>query len=485
MLTIIKLAATLIYVAILVFTIVRILLDTQSSAKTLGYLLVVTLFPIIGILFYFSLGSNLRKRLPDDKLIKTYREVTHKVRSEIADRTGELVEKEKNFLNSYLPLIEFINKVGSEPLSENQFQLLINGEAKFPDILKSLDQASNYIHMEYYAWENDIRGNQVKDMLLKKAGEGVKVRVLYDSYASRAIRKNIVQEMKAGGIEVYPVIKLKPLKFVNRINHRDHRKIIIIDGSIGYLGGINISDRYDNSIDTGLYWRDTHVKISGPLVLSIQRHFVINWNIFTPVPLPVNSEIFPVPQSNAKEEIKGMAQIVAGGPVYRLPNIMLTYSKVISLSRKKIYITNPYFIPSDTILDSLKQAALSGVDVRLLLPYKSDSALVGAASRFYFNDLLQTGVRIFLYKKGFVHAKTMLADGMVSIVGSANMDIRSFDLNFEIMPVIYDISFGNQVEKAFLKDLEEAVEVTPEDWQKVPIYKQLIFSISRLISSFL
>jgi len=479
------LALLMVYLVVYGYTAIRILLDTHSSAKTLGYLLLVTLLPIIGMIFYFSLGSNLRKRLPGDKLIKTYREVTGSFQLEVADRTEELVEQNKDLLDGYLPLIEFINKVGNEPLSENKFQLLVNGEAKFPDILATMAQATKHIHLEYYAWENDIRGNQVKDVLLKKAGEGVKIRVLYDAYASRAIRKNIVRELRAGGVEMYPVIKLKLMGFANRVNHRDHRKIIIIDGRVGYLGGINISDRYDNSIDTGLYWRDTHVKISGPLVVAMQRHFLINWNVFTPHPLQVDRELFTSPLPAGKEERKGMAQVVAGGPVYRLSNIMLTYAMLISLSRKKVYITNPYFIPSETILDALKQAALSGVDVRLLLPYKSDSALVGAASRFYFNDLLQAGVRIFLYKKGFVHAKTMVADGMVSIVGSANMDIRSFDLNFEIMPVIYDKSFAGQLEDVFLNDLEEAVEIDTADWQKVPLHKQLIYSICRLISAFL
>jgi cardiolipin synthase len=227
------------------------------------------------------------------------------------------------------------------------------------------------------------------------------------------------------------------------------------------------------------------VKITGPLVLSIQRHFLINWNIFTPVHLHVDRELFPSPPPAGEEEMKGLAQVMAGGPVYRLSNIMFTYAKLISFAKEKLYITNPYFIPSDTIVDALKQAALSGVDVRLLLPYKSDSALVGAASRFYFNELLETGVRIFLYKKGFVHAKTMVADGKVSIVGSANMDIRSFDLNFEIMPVIYDKSFAGLLEATFMKDLDEAVEVDPSDWRKTPVFRQLIYAVARLISAFL
>ena len=181
-------------------------------------------------------------------------------------------------------------------------------------------------------------------MLLKKAGEGVRVRVLYDAYASRMIQKNIIREMQAGGIEVYPVIKVKLPRIANRLNHRDHRKIIIIDGRTGYLGGINVSDRYDNSIDTGLYWRDTHVRINGPTVLNIQRHFVINWNIFTPETLEVNTELFPPFENLLDSPNTLLSQVIAGGRVYRMSNIMLTYSKLFSLARQKLYITNPYFI---------------------------------------------------------------------------------------------------------------------------------------------
>jgi cardiolipin synthase len=260
--------------------------------------------------------------------------------------------------------------------------------------------------------------------------------------------------------------------------------MIIIDGNIGYVGGINVSDRYDNSIDTGLYWRDTHVRITGPAVLGLQRYFLINWNVAQDKEQHFDKNLFTEADNQGLPGLE-LVQIIGGGPIYPMSNIMLTYFRIFTLAQKKLYITNPYFIPSDSILDALKQAAMSGVDVRLIMPEKSDSGIVGAASKFYFMEMLQAGVRIFLYKKGFVHAKTVVADTRLSVVGTANMDIRSFDLNFEIMSVIYGENFGKQLEDVYLEDLKECREVTYAEWQKSGTGSLLKYAVARLISSFL
>ncbi len=265
--------------------------------------------------------------------------------------------------------------------------------------------------------------------------------------------------MREGGVEIYPIIDIKLVGFANRLNHRDHRKIAIIDGIYGFVGGINLSDRYDNSIDTGLYWRDTHLKITGPGVMNLQRHFMVSWNACQKKPLQVK-EILPQKNLLFSENKKtSLSQVIAGGPIYDMSNIMLSYTRIFTLAREKLYITNPYFIPNETIVDALKQAAKSGVDVRLLLPKKSDSVIVGAASKHYYAELLLSGVKIFEYKKGFIHAKTVMADNLVSVVGTANMDIRSFDLNFEIMSIIYDSNFALDLENSFLDDLKFSEQI--------------------------
>ncbi len=480
------LIATIIYSCILLFTVVRILIDTHSTSKTLAYLLLVFAVPIAGIFIYYAIGVNYRHLSSRFLGSKIQQELDTGFSNFVIDTTASLVKTHASELLQYDRLVDFLKEVGGEFLSENHFQLLINGEKKFPEVLSTLETAQYFIHMEYYDWENDTRGNQIKEILLKKAKEGVKVRVLYDDYASRKIKHNIVRELKNGGVEIHPKIRIRLRQFANRMNHRDHRKVIIVDGVYGFVGGINVSDRYDNSIDTGLFWRDTHVKIIGPLVNSLQRHFIVSWNSSCEEKIICSSENLPRPNPQLKVVgTKAFAQVVAGGPIYPMSNIMLTYFRIFSLARKKLYITNPYFIPNDSILDALKESAISGVDVRIMIPEKSDSAIVGAASKFYFDDLLQAGVRIFLYKKGFVHAKTVVADSLVSVVGTANMDIRSFDLNFEIMSVIYGETFGKQLEDVFLEDLKECIEIDKQKWLSKSIWLRLKYAFARLISSFL
>jgi cardiolipin synthase len=480
-----KVVLLIFYLLVLIYTVLRILLDTPSTPKTLAYLLLVMVFPVAGILLYFSFGINYRHQQSTSKGALAQLTLDAAYQKEISNQTGDLLEMHQKEVAHFAPIVHFLGGISNEHLSQNKFKLLVNGEEKFPEVLKTLDTAQHFIHLEYYDWENDTRGNQIKDILLNKAKEGVKVRVLYDDYASRKIKKNIVKELKEAGVDIYPKIKVMLRQFANRVNHRDHRKIIIMDGKIGFVGGINISDRYDNSIDTGLYWRDTHVMIAGPLVGSLQRHFIVSWNTSVTERLSFSKELFPEVSIQSAEGISALGQAIPGGPIYPKSNIMLSYMKIFSLAKEKLYVTNPYFIPSESIMNALVQAGISGVDVRLLVPEKSDSAIVGAASRFYFTELLEAGVRIFLYKKGFVHAKTVVADTLLSVIGTANMDIRSFDLNFEIMSVIYGNKFAKQLEGVFKDDLKECREITREEWSKNGILKRLKYAMARLISSFL
>jgi len=473
------------YLFLLIYTVLRILLDTESTPKTLAYMLVIFIFPIVGIILYFSFGINYRHRQSSSKGATAQLALDVSFQKEINNETEDLAETGKDDIAHFLPMVHFLAGLGNEYLSAGKFKLLVNGEEKFPEVLKVLETARHFIHMEYYDWENDTRGNQIKDILLRKVKEGVKVRILYDDYASRKIKGNIVKELKHGGVDIYPKIKVKLKQFANRVNHRDHRKIIIVDGKIGFVGGINISDRYDNSIDTGLYWRDTHVKMTGPLTWSLQRHFIVSWNSSVSEGLTFSKELFPEVSIESVGGIPALGQIVPGGPIYPKSNIMLSYMRIFSLARGKLYITNPYFIPSESIMNALCQAAITGVDVRIMVPEKSDSAIVGAASRFYFTELLNAGVRIFLYKKGFVHAKTVVADARLSVVGTANMDIRSFDLNFEIMSVIYGREFAKRLEEVFLDDVNECQEISKEVWNKTSIIKRLTYAVARLVSSFL
>lgn len=476
----------LLYLLIIIYTVIKILLDTQSTPKTLAYIMLVVFVPFLGVIFFYAFGGDYRHI---DLTFKRYEEsvlLTRQINKKNDDNTSKLLKVYSDDLRQYAKLVNFILNHSHENLNYNDFTLLQNGEEKFPDVLKELEKAREFIHMEYYAWENDIRGNQIKDVLLKKVKEGVVVRVIYDAYAGKGIRKNIAKELEDAGVMIYPILRVSLLKFVALANHRDHRKIIIIDGKVGFVGGINISDRYDNSIDTGLYWRDTHLRINGETVLNLQRHFIINWNLIKKSgKIGFSEDLFPdFPDTNTDHK-KELAQIVAGGPVDNISNIKLTYFKIFTLATDKLYISNPYFVPDESVIDALKQAAISGVDVRIIVPENSDSAVVGAATKFYFKELLEVGVKIYLYQKGFLHAKTLVADSYLSVVGTANMDIRSFDLNFEIMALIYGADFAFRMERDFFNDLKDCRELNYKDWIRQGKFKFLTYSTARLISSFL
>jgi cardiolipin synthase len=477
---------SILYILVIIFTVIKILLDTQSTPKTLAYLTLVIFVPVLGVLVFLAFGGDYRHHELTARRYEESRTLTREIDRHNHNNTPELLKEYSEDLKQYARLVKFVDKHSHENLNHNEYCLLQNGEEKFPDVLQELSKAKKYIHMEYYAWENDIRGNQIKEVLLKKAKEGVTVRVIYDAYASKGIKKNIAQELREGGVLIYPILKIFLKKFTTLANHRDHRKIIIIDGLVGYVGGINISDRYDNSIDTGLFWRDTHLRIKGESVLNLQRHFIINWNLIKDTgKLEFSEDLFTDFPDIDKAHNKELAQIVAGGPIDYISNIMFTYFKIFTLATEKLYISNPYFVPSDSVIDALKQAAISGVDVRIIVPEESDSAVVGATTKFYFKELLEVGVKIYLYQKGFLHAKTLVADSYLSVVGTANMDIRSFDLNFEIMALIYGSDFAAQMERDFLKDLDDSIQLNYKDWVKQGKHKFLIYSAARLISSFL
>ena len=473
------------YIAILIYTLLRILFDTYNSTKALAYILLVIIVPVIGIIVYFSFGINYRKHKIYSKQVKIGQELRDQITGLYQHQINALNIKDKDKLGNYYSLARFLLSDSQELISTNEYKLLINGEIKFPEMFEAILAAKHHVHIEYYIWENDIRGNQMKDLLIRKAKDGVQVRVIYDAFGSSGIRNNIVREMKKAGVHVFPILKIKLSFLANRINHRNHRKIVVVDGKIGLVGGINISDRYDNRLDNKVFWRDTHLKIEGPSVGSLQRHFITNWNFCSGENLMVNKMFFPHFDSPQLNKDKELAQIVAGGPDYKRSYIQLSFFRIFTLAKEKLYITTPYFIPDESIIIALKQAALGGVDVRLIVPEESDSLIVSAATKYYLEDLLGAGVKVYLYKKGFVHAKTIVADTFLSVVGTANMDIRSFDLNYEINAIIYGEEFGKKMEDMFCDDLKECRELTYADWEKISKWHKLGYTVARLLSYFL
>ncbi len=472
------------YLILTIFVCLRILYDTESTSKTFAYLLITVLFPGIGAAIYFAVGVNYRKNKLYSKKIATDKQLLNDIRKKV------MLESEKSWdtgeaeVKSHKKLARLLMNDDSPLSGDNEVELLINGEEKFPKVIEALKSAKHHIHIQYYIFENDGIGNQIKDILIQKVSEGVKVRFIYDDFGSRSIRRSLVPQLVTGGVEAYPFYKILFVALSNRTNYRNHRKIIVIDGCIGFVGGINVSDRYINepANDNPVYWRDTHVMIKGPGVFYLQYLFICDWNFSAKKHLKIEKDFFCTEKSKKGHAI---VQMAASGPDSDTPTIMLSLIEVIGMAQEEILITSPYFIPGETILDALNMACLSGVKVKLLVPKVSDSAIVNAAARSYYSSILDCGAEIYLYKKGFVHAKTIVADGQLAIVGSANMDHRSFELNFEVNSMIYDKKIATQLKDAFFTDLEDAEKINPKTWDKRSLFKQLPEKICRLLSPLL
>lgn len=472
-----------IYAIILVLVCMKIISDTRSVTKTFGYALFAIFVPVIGILFYFFFGNNYRNTKIYTKRI-----------FENVDLANELMEKiylfskqtfrensEEIEENKELAML-LIKDIGSPLTPRNSVKILVNGEEKFPEVLKVLKEARHHIHLEYYIYEDDETGREIERVLIQKASEGVQVRFIYDDFGSRHIRKTLARRLRENNIKAFPFYEISYIAFANRINYRNHRKIIVVDGKTAFVGGINISDRYRNTENQEkTFWRDTHLRIDGPGVQYLQYLFVGDWNFCANKKLRPTSELFPPMSAYSKGENK-IVQIASGGPDSESPTILYSTLQAINLATKEILITTPYFIPGDSLIDALSMAALSGINVKLLVPEKSDSKIVNAASRAFYGDLLRVGVEIYLYKKGFVHAKTLVADKKVAIIGTANMDIRSFDLNFEVNALVYDTEIATQLSDIFYQDLKDSEQIDPIAWRARKWYKSLWEKCLRLMS---
>jgi len=469
-----------IYVAIVVAVCLRVIYETRSATKTMAYLLLILFLPIAGIVFYILFGINFwktklysRKSMDDEKML-------NRLKKEMEIYMKETISPLDLSVDNNRELAVMLEKELRSPLTRrNKVKLLLNGEEKFPEVLEALRNAKHHIHIEYYIYEQDEIGEQIEELLILKANEGVKVRFIYDDFGSPNIKKKIEERMRKAGIEIYPFQKVHFYLLANRINYRNHRKIIVIDGQIGFTGGINVCDKYINNGSQKLFWRDTHLRIDGPGVFYLQYLFLTDWNFCSGKILAPEKLHFSVP-TDCKEGC--FLQVAASGPDSVQPSILFSLLQAIYLARKEILITTPYFIPGDSILEALRVAALSGLSVKLLVPGVGDSKLVNAASKSYYEDLLCAGVDIYMYQKGFVHAKTLVADGILSIIGTANMDHRSFELNFEVNVLLYDRKFSEQLRGVFFKDLEEAEKIDREAWCQRPAYKQLPERIARLFS---
>ncbi len=446
----------------------------------MAYIMLAIFLPVFGILFYFLFGVNYWKKRRYNKKSRENTAILQDLKKGIVQYDGSAVQHLDESVQQHSELAAMlVRDLGSPLTKNNKIKLLKNGEGKFPDLLDAIRKAKHHIHMEYYIYEYDTIGNEIIELLIEKAKEGVEVRLIYDDFGSPTIKKSTEKRMRDAGAAVHPFHKVRFYLFANRINYRNHRKIVVIDGQTGFIGGINVSDKYINKEKTKLFWRDTHVRIDGPAVYYLQYLFITDWKFCCSDSIKAEEAYFKIPPESGDNSF---VQIAASGPDSVLPSVLYSILQAIYLAKKEILITTPYFIPGDSIMDALSVAALSGLSVKLLVPGISDSKIVNAASKSYYNKLLEAGVEIYLYQKGFVHAKTMVTDSMLTLLGTANMDYRSFELNFEVNALIYDKEVAEQMRNTFFEDLKDAEKIDRDAWLSRPWNIQLPEKIARLFS---
>ncbi|MCX7568927.1 cardiolipin synthase [Tumebacillus sp. DT12] len=377
-------------------------------------------------------------------------------------------------------LVQLLTENHAAPLtSNNRAQVLTNGEEKFRELKQALLQAKHYIHIEYYTVKDDQIGREIRDLLIMKCSEGVKVRMIIDGLGSRKIPKRVLQDMLKAGIEIKHFLPIT-LRNLLKLNFRNHRKIVVIDGTLGFIGGMNIGDEYLSRNQRIGFWRDTHLKIEGACVRDLQKTFVDDWHYLTGCQLQLTNDL-PKSESEGCQFI----QIANCGPSCEGELIRDLFHLAIMTAQRRVYIQTPYFAPCRRTLAALKQAAQNGLDVRLIVQGCTITPLTFWAAQSYFADLLRAGVKIYMYQKGILHSKVLVVDDLFASVGSANFDIRSFQLNFETNAVLYDRQLVARLEQDFLQDIEDSVRVCPRLHRQRPLSHRCKEAAARMFAPLL
>lgn len=464
----------------ILFAATVIFLERRNIGATWAWLMVLFFLPGVGFLLYLFLGQNLSR-------LKLY-----KLKEEQREFIQALVERQKQeirHIHFHDPtMIHFqdmmymnLNSAQSLYTQDNEVDIYTNGNSKFSDLLRDIAAAEHHIHLVYYIVKNDGLGTRLIEALAAKASEGVEVRFLYDQIGSSALpRKFFRPLLKAGGqTAAFFPSRIPYLNF--RLNYRNHRKLAIIDGNIGYIGGLNVGDEYLGLDKRFGEWRDTHLRVRGGAVFQMQMQFVLDWNLSSDSKVSDVSLYFPSTHHPGKV---GM-QIVASGPNNDREQIKKAYIKMIHAAKESVWVQTPYFVPDESLMTALKMAAMSGVDVRLMLPGKPDHPLVYWASTSYLEEMLAVGVKCYLYGKGFLHAKAIVVDGRVASVGTANIDQRSFKLNFEVNAFLYDSGTVAKLAGIYEEDQRNSVLLTQEVYRSRPLFKRFLESCARLLSPIL
>lgn len=468
----------LIIIMNIVFSFSLIFIERKDPTTTWAWLLIMILLPGIGFAIYLLLGQNLSR----EKIFKEKIEIDENKRREMSKNFLKITNS-NNLLQGYTDLIKMnFNHSGAKYTTNNEVKIYYDGEDKFAQLLIDLQNAKKFIHIQYYIFRKDIIGRRIIEILEQKASEGLEVRLLVDSMGSYKLTKRALRKFTSNGgkFEIFfPGI----LPHINtRINYRNHRKLVVIDGEIGYTGGFNVGKEYINADKKIGFWRDTHVRIRGEAVNDLTDRFLFDWCYAAQEEIDDFSIFYN--KDNSKYGNIGI-QIVTSGPDNKEEYIKNAYIKMINNAKNNVYLETPYFVPDEPVLEALKLSALSGVDVRIIIPGNPDHVFMKWAASAYIGDLIEAGAKVYTYQNGFIHAKTIVVDGIVSTIGSANCDIRSFKLNFEVNAFLYDSKVAKNMENQFFRDIDDSELITKEEYNSRSNWMKIKESIIRLVSPIL
>ena len=462
------------YSIIVIMAMVRVLMDNRQPAKTMAWMLVLMFVPLLGIVLYIFFGQNTRKE----------RKIWQQSLDQLTKRSMlEFVEqKDFNIPEEYRNISNlFMNQSLALPFKNNEVEIYTSGYDFFPSLLMEIGKAEHHIHLDTFIISDDPLGRIVADALIDKARQGVEVRLIYDDVGSWRTPNSFFTRMRNEGVEVYAFMPVRFPAFTSRVNYRNHRKICVIDGEVGFIGGMNIARRYVQGT-VRQPWRDTHVKITGAAVYGLQRAFLVDWYFV--------SKILITERSYYPEIIIGqndnLVQVVTSSPTSLWPEIEQGYVRILTNAKHYVYMQTPYFLPTNPILFAMRVAALSGVEVRLMIPYETDTKVVEWASRSYVMEAAKAGVKILLYREGFNHSKLLVSDDAMATIGSTNVDFRSFENDFEANAFFYDKEIALRVKEVFLKDQSGSLDL--EDVRRLikrPFLQRLWESVVRLLSPLL
>lgn len=462
----------LLYSITILGLILVVITENRNPLKAIPWVIVLLFIPGVGLVFYFFFGQDNRKQRIISR--RTYKRIKKRP-SQGGYKKDICLAKEK-----YNPLVSLLESNSQAALLYGtDIRVYTTGEEKFRDLLDAIRKAKHHIHLQYYIFCDDKIGTEVKNTLIMKAKEGVMVRVLYDDVGSWRVKSPFYKEMQQAGIEVYPFLKVVFPILTSKVNYRNHRKIVVIDGTVGFMGGMNIADRYVDGVKWGS-WRDTHFRFTGKGVHGLQASFLIDWYVVTKKLIDT-----PVYYPKAAVYNDSLMQIVSSGPIGIWRTLLQGTIYAVANAKKYIYIQTPYFLPTEGLNQALQTAALAGIDVRLMLPFKSDSQSVNMASHSFIDEMVRAGVKVYLYKHGFLHTKLIVIDNDLTILGSANMDFRSFEHNFEVNAFVYQVDLAEKMRDIFLTDAQGSELLIPSVWLKRPLKQRLTESFMRLFSPLL